>query len=403
MKTGLVRWEIESLGVFPPLLSPSPFFLSSRAHLLISHLHVFSMMANPLVVVAAAAAACLLGLLGQLVVASLDDDFPRVSRYDGAQLPLVGIGVGNLRADRMNQVISYALAGDSPMGYRLIDTGASNEVALAEAIDDALKGVTEDDTVSIHVITKVWYTHLGYERTKLAVKESLANLKAFQSGQYVRVHILLHWPRCNDDISWMNCEGEEERLPQHVKDAGPPPHKDPNAWKGSWRALEELYANDELRQIESIGVSNFGHEDFKTLIDEFEIVPHIIQGNVWSLMFDPWLMNMVKENKVIFQAYNVMNGIVQRRDAAPNAYRVLKHIGDDLGRSTVAQTVLAWLVQQNVSVIPRASSLEHQDENSPYSLSMIRTITDEENAKIERAVKALLRGEDIEPPDLEEL
>jgi len=232
------------------------------------------------------------------------------------------------------------------------------------------------------------------------VRESLANLKAFQSGQYVRVHILLHWPRCNNEISWMDCEGEEERLPQHVKDAGPPPHLDPeNAWKGSWKAMEELYADDELRQIESIGVSNFGHEDFKALIEECEIVPHIIQGNVWSLMFDPWLVNMVRENKVIFQAYNVMNGIVKRGDVAPNAYQLLRNIGEDLGPFTVAQTVLAWLVQQDVSVIPRASSLSHQDDNSPYWLSSVPTLSDEEKEEIERAVKALLKGEDVEAPD----
>lgn len=44
---------------------------------------------------AAAAAVCFLGLVGQLVSASLDDDYPKVRRYDGAQLPLIGIGVGN--------------------------------------------------------------------------------------------------------------------------------------------------------------------------------------------------------------------------------------------------------------------------------------------------------------------
>ena len=133
------------------------------------------MVGNPLV---AAAAACFLGRVGQLVFASSDDHYPKARRYDGAEMPLIGFGVGNLPSDRMNQVVNYALAGESPMGYRLIDTGASNEVPLAEAIDDALKGVTEDDTVSIHVITKVWFNMLGYHRTKLAVKESLANLKA---------------------------------------------------------------------------------------------------------------------------------------------------------------------------------------------------------------------------------
>ena len=211
-----------------------------------------------------AAVACCFCLAGTWAL--LDDDYPKVRRHDGALLPLIGIGVGNLPAERMNEVVTHSLT--SEMGYRLIDTGASNEAALAEAIDSGLKSVTEDETVSIHVVTKVWYTHLGYERTKLAVRESLANLKAYQSGQYIRVHILLHWSRCNDEISWMDCKGEEERLPQHVKDAGPPPHLDPeNAWKGSWKALEELYADDELRQIESIGVSNFDHKDFKALID----------------------------------------------------------------------------------------------------------------------------------------
>jgi len=64
-----------------------------------------------------------------------------------------------------NQYIftGHALAGG--MGYRLIDTGASNEARLAEAIDNGLRSVAEDDALSVHVITKVWYTHLGYERT----------------------------------------------------------------------------------------------------------------------------------------------------------------------------------------------------------------------------------------------
>jgi len=387
------------------LLFPLPFShplcfvfdFSTFAHC--AHLFFIFLLLATMVVRLIAIAACCLCLSGQLTSASLDDDYPKARRYDGAQVPLVGIGVGNLPADRMNEVVGHALAGG--MGYRLIDTGASNEAPLAEAIDNGLRSVTEDTALSVHVITKVWYTHLGYERTKIAVRESLANLKAYPSSQYIRVHILLHWPRCNDEISWMDCQGEEERLPQHVKDAGPPPHLDPSAWKGSWKALEELYAgDDELRQIESIGVSNFGHEDFRMLIDEFEIAPHIIQGNVWALLYDPWLMNMVREKGVIFQAYNVMNGIVQRGDAAPNAHRALERIGEDLGpRTTVAQVVLAWLVQQDVSVIPRASSLAHQDDNSPASLSKIPAMGDEVNQEIERAVRALLRGEDLEPPE----
>ena len=54
--------------------------------------------------------------------------------------------------------------------------------------------------------------------------------------------MLLHWPRCNDVIPWMNCEAEEEILPQSVRAVSVAPHLDKeNSWKGSWKALEDLY------------------------------------------------------------------------------------------------------------------------------------------------------------------
>ena len=81
--------------------------------------------------------------------------------------------------------------------------------------------------------------------------------------------MLLHWPRCNDNISWMNCLEEEDNLPQHVKDAGPPPHlHKQTAFKESWRALEDIYlgkfpnlGTNNSTKITSIGVSNFELED----------------------------------------------------------------------------------------------------------------------------------------------
>ena len=58
---------------------------------------------------------------------------------------------------------------------------------------------------------------------------------------------------------------------------------------------------------------------------------------------------------------------------------------------------VGWCSKTYVSVIPRASSLAHQDDNSPYSLSStVPTLSDEKKEEIERAVKALLKGEDVE-------
>merc|ERR1712161_16620 len=94
-------------------------------------------------------------------------------------------------------------------------------------------------------------THLGYERTKLAVRDILNNLKGLgDKKNVIKVHILLHWPRCYDDVKWMNCEDEEKNLPDRIKNAGPAPHLDPdNAFIESWNALEEFYTDEGILRV----------------------------------------------------------------------------------------------------------------------------------------------------------
>ena len=201
----------------------------------------------------------------------------------GSRIPLVGMGIGNLP----HEYISRSVRHDLSLGVRLIDTArkSNNEGILTAAIsawdDDVVDdgGIGGDsgersslrssggkmeeereaadvhnddiDDDPIHVVTKVWYTHLGYERTKLSVMESLGELsfpmtknenrrsRGSGRGRRLHVHLLLHWPRCYDDISWMDCVGEEDLLPEYVRDVGSPPHLDKdNAFKESWRALE---------------------------------------------------------------------------------------------------------------------------------------------------------------------
>ena len=156
------------------------------------------------------------------------------------------MGIGNLPHESIPQVVNAQL----DVGVRLIDTAhaSNNEGILGEAIAsfDGGGGVHRNTrgspTISshqeVHVVTKVWYTHLGYERTKMSVQESLQNLQEAINRQ-IFVHVLIHWPRCNDDIPWMNCEEEENNLPPQVKTAGPPPHLNKyGAFVDSWKALE---------------------------------------------------------------------------------------------------------------------------------------------------------------------
>ena len=251
---------------------------------------------------------------------------------------------------------------------------------MASNTDAALR-----DMRGLQVVTKVWYTHLGYGRTKLAVEEMLAGLNGCCA-----VTMLIHWPRCRDDISWMHCEEEEANLPQRVKDAGPPPA--PDAWKGSWTALEEFYAAGKLKNI---GISNFELPDLNELLSSCKVIPQIYQGNAWQLWFRPEVLQRLREKNVLYQAYNVVNGIVMREGAAPRAYRVLADVAR-AKNADVGTVVLAALKRRGVATIPRASSPNHLAANAPQAVASVH-LDDGTAEKIDAAMKALMSGRDLPP------
>ena len=293
---------------------------------------------------------------------------------NGHKFPAVGLGIGNMQRDRIPSVLGTAMLQH---GVQLVDT------AMASNTDNALR-----DTRGLQVVTKVWYTHLGYGRTKLAVEDMLAGLNGCCA-----VTMLIHWPRCRDDISWMHCEEEEATLPQRVKDAGPAPAED--AWKGSWTALEEFYAAGKLKNI---GISNFELPDLNELLSSCKVVPQIYQGNAWQLWFRPEVLQRLREKNVLYQAYNVVNGIVTREGAAPRAYRVLSDVAR-AKNADVGTVVLAALKRRGVATIPRASSPNHLAANAPRAAASIAL--DDEQAEqadaVDAAMRALMSGRDLPP------
>jgi len=337
----------------------------------------------------------------QLVI---DQGIPMIILSNEKPLPLVGLGVGNLQHYMVPLMIAGAMQDDKRT--RLFDTShiSDNEHLLAEGINQGIERLdNSEQKLTIHVITKVWYTYLGYERTKISVKESFDSLKEATANTKIdlKVHILLHWPRCYDNISWMSCEDDEARMPEHIRNAGPPPHLDKNnAWKGSWKALEEAYNSKEVA-IESIGVANFHLKDMEDL-KQFAIVqPHILQINVWSLLYDPLLIDYCHKHKVHVQVYNVMNGILTDPDKAPNAFHHLQKVGSDLSDDlpeevSPAQVVLAWLMQHGVSVVPRTSRLSRLQENSAMALVAVPELDDSQVETVAHAVEAFLSGDDLE-------
>lgn len=339
-------------------------------------------------------------------VGGLDDDIPYIVMSNDIKMPLVGQGVGNLEKEKVESMVYQGIKNGHKV--RLIDTShkSGNEKLVSKGIVAGVKKFKETDSIDapiqVHVVTKVWYTHLGYERTKLSVEESLlAFNEAIQDPNVdLRVHFLIHWPRCYQGVEWMDCEQEEEDLPEAVKKAGPPAYKNKDAWKESWKALEDMY--DAYPEIAGIGVSNFKSSELMELMGMARIQPHLAQMNVWSLLNDPPLVNLCHVNHVNIQVFNVMNGVLGYIKAYPHAYHHLLMVTDQvqkkMGETPVSpsQLILKWLIHYGIAVIPRTSSFDRLKENSAMSLQAIPDFSIEQEETIAQIMEAALSGVDME-------
>tara|TARA_B100000902_G_scaffold226247_1_gene214809 strand:- start:24908 stop:26932 length:2025 start_codon:yes stop_codon:yes gene_type:complete len=294
---------------------------------------------------------------------------------NGNKFPAIGLGIGNMQKERIPDVVKNATLLH---GIKLVDT--NQRAAITCNTDIVLQ-----DNPGLQVVTKVRYTHLGYERTILAVEDMLKGLNGC-----CEVTMLIHWPRCRD--SWKErCKKEEENLPQRIRDAGPPPIEDYFAWKGSWKALEEFYIHGKLKNI---GISNFDINDLNELLSFCKVVPQLYQGNAWQLWFRPKVIDLLKKEKILFQAYNVVDGIVNRQSAAPNAYKALTNIAKSKN-ADLCTIVLAVLKKMEIATIPRASSPNHIKANAPQTVCSLN-ISDNEAKTLDYVMKALMCGKDLD-------
>jgi len=335
------------------------------------------------------------------------DEIPKgMTRLDKANnllFPLVGLGVGNLHPNDVSPMIEMApeQLDNTPL---MLDTshksGTEEEVAKGIlAREKALGPLPSNLKRTYHVITKVWYTYLGYERTKISVLESMRNLKSvlkpasnLPTQFNVKLTILLHWPKCYEEIEWMDCEDEENSLPSEVK-RYKSPLSNPEAYLDSWRALEELFIK---KRLDAIGISNFGASELEKLLENATVTPHIHQMNLWTLFHNQALTTLMQQNTtMVYQVYNVMS-LFGNAVEAPGAYRFLWELGRVNGGVDPITAGLAWFLQHHISVIPRTTNFEHLKQNSIESLLKVTKYNDADDSLTYEAMQSLMDGADSE-------
>lgn len=336
-------------------------------------------------------------------IISFEDSVPLATLANGNRMPLVGFGVDGLASKYIPGFVSSAMAGNKKT--RLVDTtrASENERLVSQGIIRGVEKLSGDDKVEVHVVTKVWYTHLGYQRTKLSIEESFQELKSAIAHPKVnlKVHVLLYWPRCFDSIPWMDCKADEEAVPENIKNAGPNPGDDPdNAWKESWKALEDLYLSEKY-PIASIGIANFHLKELEIMEGFARIQPHVLQVSLWSLLYDSILVEYCHKHRIHLQVSNAIETTISKIDAAPKASHHLKKVAADLSREvrvdlTTEQVILAWLLQHGVSVVSRTTNVLRQEQHSAVTLSRVPAFSDHQVELIAHAVESFLSGVDME-------
>jgi 2,5-diketo-D-gluconate reductase B len=230
---------------------------------------------------------------------------------NGAKIPAIGLGTWELRGRTCARIVEQALR----LGYRHIDTAQAydNEREVGEGL--RASGVRRDD---VFVTTKVWTTHFAPHDLERSTKESLVQLRT----PHVDL-LLLHWPNPHVPLA------ETLGALAHAKRMGLTRH---------------------------IGISNFTvaliEEAVKAcpeplICDQVEYHPYLDQAKVRQACADHGLALV---------AYSpVAKGRIKTDET-------LAEIGRAHHKSP-AQVCLRWLVQQNVSAIPRTSRIERLSEN----------------------------------------
>lgn len=231
---------------------------------------------------------------------------------NGLQMPILGFGVYQIEnAAECEQSVLDAIDA----GYRLIDTAAAygNEEAVGNAIKKS--DVPREE---LFITTKLWISDGGYDNAKKAFEASLQKLQLDYLDLY-----LIHQPY--GDVY------------------------------GSWRAMEELYAEGKIK---AIGVSNFYPDRIMDLIVHNKIVPAINQIETHPFTQQVETQSFLQENDVQIQSWGPF--AEGKNDMFTND--LLVSISKKHNKS-VAQVILRWLTQRGVVAIPKSVKKERIIEN----------------------------------------
>ena len=250
---------------------------------------------------------------------------------NGVQMPQIGLGTYLIPKEHLSRTIAEAW----DLGYRNFDTAwrYHNEKDVAKAFKEI--GVNREDvfiTTKINRDALFWnydankrHNIRNFKSIKRVVKESFDNLKC----EYIDL-FLIHWP-----------------FPLEI----------------SMRMYEELTTLYKQGRIRAIGVCSCLPPVFEAYKEVSDVVPAVNQFEISPLNTQKKLIQYCKN---LGCAVTAMSTFSHFRSNTPR----LEILNNELLQSiaqihnkSVAQVVLRWLIQQDITIIPKTWEHKHLVEN----------------------------------------
>lgn len=222
------------------------------------------------------------------------------------KLPLVGLGTYKLQGDTCKRVIRQAY----DLGYRHIDT--ADFYQNHKEVGQAIKELPRNEVL---LATKIFENDLLPERVEKAVPRFLEELQV----DYVDL-LLIHWPNPQVNLA---------------------------------ETLEAMLAFKEKGQVKEVGVSNFVRSHLEQvkglpiLTNQIELQPYLQRRN---------LVANCRELGIQITSYRSLARGEFEND------ETMRAIAKKYGKSP-SQIALKWIIQNGISIIPKASSVEHLKAN----------------------------------------
>jgi 2,5-diketo-D-gluconate reductase A len=227
----------------------------------------------------------------------------RITLNDGTSIPQLGLGVWQVDPDITARVVGWGIDA----GYRLIDTaeGYRNEEGVGEAIRAA--SIPRDE---LYITSKLRNGAHRRDDALRAFDDTMEKLGLEQIDLF-----LIHWP-----------------LPGQ------------NRYVEAWKALIEL---KDAGRIKSIGVSNFNQDHLERIIGVTGVVPVVNQIELHPAFQQRDVREFHARHDIKIESWSPLGSGRLLDD--PTIGSIARKHG-----KTIAQTIIAWHLQQGLIVIPKS-------------------------------------------------